>query len=70
MNKIKNLLLAAMALLLMQACGSSTKKEADLPVRKSCNLERLYKDMPQNIRMDTPDLAFVNALCAGKALMV
>ena len=27
----------------------------------------LYKDMPQNIRTDTPDLAFVNALCAGKA---
>ena len=23
--------------------------------------------MPQNIRTDTPDLAFVNALCAGKA---
>jgi hypothetical protein len=22
--------------------------------------------MPQNIRTDTPDLAFVNALCAGK----
>ena len=23
--------------------------------------------MPQNIRTDTPDLAFVNALCAGNA---
>ena len=67
MNKIKILLLTGIVLILMQACGSSTKKEADIPVRKSCNLERLYKDMPQNIRTDTPDLAFVNALCAGKA---
>ena len=59
------------ALILLQACGSTTKdaseNEADLPVRKPCNLERLYKDMPQDIRTDTPDLAFVNALCAGKA---
>ena len=70
MNKINNLLLTGIALILMQGCGSSTKKEADIPVRKSCNLERLYKDVPQNIRTDTPDLAFVNALCAGKALMV
>ena len=53
----------------ISGCGSSVK-EADLPVRKACNLERLYKDMPQEIRTDTPDLAFVNALCAGKALMV
>lgn len=67
MNKINNLLLTGIALILMQGCGSSTKKEADIPVRKSCNLERLYKDMPQNIRTDTPDLAFVNALCAGNA---
>ena len=52
MNKIKILLFIGMALILMQACGSSAK-EADLPVRKSCNLERLYKDMPQNIRTDT-----------------
>ena len=52
MNKIKILLFTGMALILMQACGSSAK-EADLPVRKSCNLERLYKDMPQNIRTDT-----------------
>ena len=66
MNKIKILLLTGIALILMQACGSSAK-EVDLPVRKSCNLERLYKDMPQNIRTDTPDLAFVNALCTGKA---
>lgn len=58
-------------MILLQACGSSAKdaseKEADLPVRKPCNLERLYKDMPQDIKTDTPDLAFVNALCAGKA---
>ena len=68
MNKIKILLLGSTALILMGACGSPAKEEkADLPVRKSCNLERLYKDMPQDIRMDTPDLAFVNALCAGEA---
>ena len=46
MNKIKILLLTGIALILMQACGSSAK-EVDLPIRKSCNLERLYKDMPQ-----------------------
>jgi hypothetical protein len=66
MNKIYTLLLIGIALILMQGCGSSTK-EADLPVRKSCNLERLYKDMPRDIRTDTPDLAFVNALCAGNS---
>ena len=67
MNKIFTPLFIGIALILMQGCGSSTKKEADIPVRKSCNLERLYKDMPQNIRTDTPDLTFVNALCAGKS---
>ena len=68
MNKIKILLLGSTALILMGACGSPAKEEkADLPVRKSCNLERLYKDMPQDIRTDTPDLAFVNALCTGEA---
>ena len=59
MNKIIILLLIGMALILMQACGSSAE-EADLPVRKSCNLERLYKDMPQNIRTDTSsDMAWL-----------
>ena len=66
MKKLTTLLLAGAVLLLMQACGAPDKT-ADLPVRKACNLERLYKDMPQDIRTDTPDLAFVNALCAGKA---
>ena len=66
MKKMKTLLLAGTAMILMQACESSVK-EANLPVRKPCNLERLYKDMPQDIRSDTPDMAFVNALCAGKA---
>ena len=66
MNKIFTPLFIGIALILMQGCGSSTK-EADLPVRKSCNLERLYKDMPRDIRTDTPDLTFVNALCAGKS---
>ena len=66
MKKNIILLLASAILILMQACEKPVKNE-DLPVRKACNLERLYKDMPQDIRMDTPDLAFVNALCAGKA---
>ena len=52
MNKIKISLFTGIALILMLACGSSAN-ETDLPVRKSCNLERLYKDMPQNIRTDT-----------------
>ena len=66
MKKITILLLASAIMVLMQACEKPVKN-ADLPVRKACNLERLYKDMPQDIRMDTPDMAFVNALCAGKA---
>ena len=66
MKKFTTLMLVSMVLVLIQACESSVK-EANLPVRKPCNLERLYKDMPQDIRSDTPDMAFVNALCAGKA---
>ena len=66
MKTYKRLLFAAIVLLPMQICGQ-TEKDADLPVRKACTLERLYQDMPQNIRSDTPDLAFVNALCTGKA---
>ena len=58
-------MLSGLTLIMMQACESSVR-EADLPVRKPCNLERLYKDMPQDVRSDTPDMAFVNALCAGK----
>ena len=60
------LFLSGIVLLLLQACGTPAP-EADLPVRKACNLERLYADMPRDIRTDTPDIAFVNALCAGKA---
>lgn len=65
MKKITTLLLVGLVLVLTQACKPSVK-DANLPVRKPCNLERLYKDMPQDIRSDTPDMAFVNALCAGK----
>lgn len=63
--KVK-LTLLALALFFLQGCGSSNQKSNELPVRKACNLERLYKDMPQQIKTDSPDIAFVNALCAGK----
>jgi len=64
MNKIKILLLTGIALILMQACGSSAK-EVDLPVRKSCNLERLYKDMPQNIlKRLIPSIWWMNSMVA------
>ena len=55
----------APALLLLSACGTPEKTVSDLPVRKACTLERLYRDMTQDIRKDTPDIAFVNELCAG-----
>lgn len=64
MNKIKILLLTGIALILIEACGSSAK-EVDLPVRKSCNLERLYKDMPQNIRKrPIPSIWWMNSMVA------
>ena len=63
MNRILRSL--APAVLLLSACGTPEKTVSDLPVRKACTLERLYQDMPQDIRKDTPDIAFVNALCAG-----
>ena len=66
MKLTRILFLTGTTLLLLQACGSPAP-EAELPVRKACLLERLYEDMPQDIRMDTPDIAFANALCAGKA---
>ena len=66
MTRIK---LIALALILLQACGTPGRKAeapiADLQVRKPCNLERLYHDMDRTIRDDTPDIFFVNALCAG-----
>ena len=61
----------ALAAGLLQACGTSGKEAANdidrLPVRKQCTLERLYKDMPREIKEDTPDIAFVNSLCSGDA---
>jgi len=59
------LTLFAVAALSLYGC-TSTETTTELPVRKQCNLERLYKDMPREIKLDTPDLAFVNALCAGE----
>ena len=64
MNKIIILLLIGMAVTVMQASGSSVI-EADLPVRKSCNLERLYKDMPQNIlKRPIPSIWWMNSMVA------
>lgn len=56
----------ALAVLALCSCASSEPKQEELPVRKACVLERLYKDMPQEIKTDSPDIYFVNALCAGK----
>ncbi|MBQ4189789.1 MAG: nuclear transport factor 2 family protein, partial [Bacteroidales bacterium] len=53
----------------LQACGTAVKEDpndiSNLPVRKECSLERLYKDMKGEIKADSPDMLFVNALCSG-----
>ena len=65
---MKRFLFLSGAALLLLSCGTPATPTADeLPVRKACLLERLYQDMPRDIRTDTPDIAFANALCAGKA---
>ncbi|MDO5321764.1 MAG: nuclear transport factor 2 family protein [Bacteroidia bacterium] len=63
---------SALALIVLQACAVNPKTTGNnitdgLPVRDSCTLERLYKDMPQEINTDSPDVWFVNALCEGRA---
>lgn len=62
-----------LAALMLAACaGGNSSKEAasnampDLPVRQTCTLERLYKDMIGEFKTDSPDMVFVNALCQGK----
>ena len=60
----KSFIITLFALIAIAGHGQDVKES--LPVRKPCNLERLYQYMPQNIQTNTPDLAFVNALCAGK----
>ena len=62
----RHLLLTALLLAVLAGCGAPENNVAELPVRKACLLERLYQDMPREIRQDTPDIAFVNALCSGK----
>ena len=64
---MRRLFTIVLAALLLQACGTTVNDIENLPVRKQCSLERLYKDMPREIRTDTPDLAFANALCVGDA---
>ena len=66
--RIKTIILA-LAVIALQACASSVKEDpndiSNLPVRKQCSLERLYADMKGDIKPDTPDMLFVNALCSG-----
>lgn len=64
--------LAFLAAIVLYSCSAgnvSTEKSITdgLPVRDSCTLERLFKDMPQDINTDSPDVWFVNALCEGRA---
>ena len=67
MTRMLRSLPLALAIAMLSACGAQDQAVQDLPVRKACTLERLYQDMPQDIRQDTPDIVFVNALCAGKS---
>ena len=67
---MRRILLTALAVVLLQACGTTTGEGSDplagLPVRKPCNLERLYEGMERgDILPDTPDMLFAKALSAG-----
>ena len=67
---MRRISLVALALILLQACGTPSDKKTDdfseLPVRKPCNLERLYEGMERGeILEDTPDMLFAKALSAG-----
>ena len=61
----------ALAVLMAQACGTTVKQDpndiSSLPVRKACSLERLYMDMKDPIKEESPDMLFVKALCSGNA---
>ncbi|MDO5442250.1 MAG: nuclear transport factor 2 family protein [Bacteroidia bacterium] len=64
----KHLVSVVLAAIALQACSTKPVEPAEeLPVRQTATLERLYADMPQDIRTDTPDMAFVNALCENDA---
>ena len=67
----KTSILLALAIFVIQSCGTWNSKPADptggLPVRKQCSLERLYRDMIEEVDVSSPDMLFVNALCAGRA---
>jgi len=56
---------AAVAAITMTSCAP--KQAEELPVRNSCTLERMYEGMDRaEIKMDSPDITFANALAAGK----
>ena len=58
----------ALAVIFVQACGTTVKQYpndiSNLPVRKACSLERLYMDMKDPIKEESPDMLFVKALCS------
>ncbi|NLL00004.1 MAG: hypothetical protein GX271_04995 [Clostridiales bacterium] len=37
-----------------------------MKIRKACNLKRLYHDTIRDIKENTPDLAFIRSVCAGR----
>lgn len=68
---MRRIQMIALAVLILQACGTpsgnNNDKVAELPVRKPCNLERLYEGMERgDILEDTPDMLFAKALSAGR----
>ena len=67
--KVRNILLS-LGVIALASCSGGKATDADptagLPVRKQCLLEQLYADMKDEIKEDSPDILFVNALCSGK----
>ena len=55
----------AVSTLFVQACATQEKKSEEIPVRTTCTLERLYKDLIKDVKEDSPDMLFVNTLCEG-----
>lgn len=62
--KIRTILFS-LSVLALVACGDS--KTPEMPVRKQCLLEQLYKGMTTEFKEESPDMLFVNALCSGKS---
>lgn len=62
--KIRHLISFAILASVLSGC-SAVQSQPELPVRNTCVLERLYTDMPQEIKTNSPDVVFANALAAG-----